>query len=159
MGVRSCAKAIVVCDGKLLVTKCRDDDNGEYYALPGGGQNLYETLEEAIVRECLEETGYRVVPKRFAALYEEIFEIPFLREKFPGYAHRVYHLFACELTGGAPGAPTETDVMQTGVEWIELSKLDAADLLPRNIGENIREILRSPVPLYLGSGHASRNHG
>lgn len=159
MGVRSCAKAVVVHDGKLLVTKCRDEENGEYYALPGGGQNLYETLEEAVVRECLEETGYPVKSTRFAALYEEIFDIPDLREHYPGYAHRVYHLFACELTGEEASAPTETDVMQTGVEWIEISRLGAVRLLPRIIGENILEILRSPAPVYLGSGHSSRNHG
>lgn len=159
MGVRSCAKAVVVHDGKLLVTKCRDEENGEYYALPGGGQNLYETLEEAIVRECLEETGVPVNPTRFAALYEEIFDIPDLRERYPGYAHRVYHLFACELTGGEASIPTETDVMQTGIEWIDVSRLDSVRLLPGIIGGNIQKILRSPVPLYLGSGHSSRNHG
>ncbi len=159
MGVRSCAKAVVVHDGKLLVTKCRDEENGEYYALPGGGQNLYETLEEAVVRECLEETGYSVSPTRFAALYEEIFDIPDLRERYPGYAHRVYHLFACELMGGVASAPTETDVMQTGVEWVEITRLNAIRLLPGIVGDNIMEILRCPVPLYLGSGHASRNHG
>lgn len=159
MGVRSCAKAVVVHEGKLLVIKCRDDENGAYYTLPGGGQNLYETLEEAIVRECLEETGYAVKPVRFAALYEEIFDIPSLRERYPDYAHRVYHLFVCESTGGAAAAPTETDVMQTGTEWIDLSGLDTATLLPGIIGDNIHQILTSKMPLYLGSGHAARNHG
>ena len=74
MGVRSCAKAIVVHDGRLLLNRCRDEANGAYHALPGGGQNPGETLEEAVVRECREETGYQVCPVRFAALFEEIID-------------------------------------------------------------------------------------
>jgi ADP-ribose pyrophosphatase YjhB (NUDIX family) len=159
MGVRSCAKAIVVSDGKLLLNQCVDDDNGEYYALPGGGQNPYETLEEAVVRECLEETGYQVFPTRFAALYEEIFDVPEIRERYPDYAHRVYHLFVCELSGGGVGAPTETDVMQTGSEWIEIPRLSAVRLLPEAVGANLQRILDADAPVYLGSGHAVRNHG
>jgi len=43
-----------------------------YYDFPGGGQNQYETLEEAVRRECLEETGYTVVVDRLAGIFEEI---------------------------------------------------------------------------------------
>jgi len=31
-----------------------------YYKLPGGGIDTGESLHEALVRECMEETGYRV---------------------------------------------------------------------------------------------------
>ena len=34
----------------------------------------YETMEQAVIRECLEETGYSVLPMRFVGLYEEITE-------------------------------------------------------------------------------------
>lgn len=68
MGIRSTAKAIITNKDKVLLNKCFDQHNGEYYSLPGGGQHTYETLHEAVIRECFEETGYCVIPKRFVAL-------------------------------------------------------------------------------------------
>jgi ADP-ribose pyrophosphatase YjhB (NUDIX family) len=159
MGVRSCAKAIVVHDGRLLLNQCRDEANGAYYALPGGGQNPGETLEEAVVRECLEETGYAVVPLRFAALFEEIIDDEDFRARFPEYAHRVVHLFICALSGEEPEAPTEIDAVQTGCEWVRISKLNTIRLLPEVIRGSIWEILEGGAPRFLGSGHIRNNHG
>ena len=67
MGIRNAAKAVIIDNGKILVNKnmnslgdmCYGLPNGAvYYDLPGGGQNKYETLEEAVIRECLEDSGY-----------------------------------------------------------------------------------------------------
>ena len=51
MGIRSTAKAIILKDGKILLHRCFNSYHGEYFSLPGGGQNAYETLYEAVVRE------------------------------------------------------------------------------------------------------------
>ena len=83
MSIRSTAKAIVVDHGRVLLNLCRDQWNGEYYTLPGGGQETYETIAQALVRECREETGYTVRPVRFAALCEEICDDPLMREQYP----------------------------------------------------------------------------
>jgi ADP-ribose pyrophosphatase YjhB (NUDIX family) len=83
----------MIKNGKILLNKCLDKKYGDYYSLPGGGQRQYETLHEALARECLEETGYKVIPVRFAALCEAISIDKELREKHPGYTHRVYHIF------------------------------------------------------------------
>jgi len=55
-GVRLSVKAIIVREGRLLVLKCRDQQ-GFWYVLPGGGQQVGETLDQALRRECLEELG------------------------------------------------------------------------------------------------------
>ena len=55
--IRSTAKAIILHEGRILLNRCADSRNGIYYALPGGGQNQFEPLEDAVVRECLEETA------------------------------------------------------------------------------------------------------
>ena len=66
-------KQIIIDNGRMLINKNRNSlgdmcyglPNGAiYYDLPGGGQNQYETLEEAVKRECLEESGYTVVVDR-----------------------------------------------------------------------------------------------
>lgn len=159
MGVRSTAKAIIIDNGKILLNKCSDRFNGVYYTLPGGGQNQYETLPEAIMRECLEETGYNVIPVRFAALFEEICDDPDFRASRPVYAHKMLHIFVCGLKNRNADIPTETDVMQTGCEWVPFTDSGKIRLLPEAVGVNIQKIVESDFPLYLGSAHIPHNHG
>ena len=159
MGIRSTAKAVILNDNKILLNKCYDDNNGEYFSLPGGGQNQYETMHHAIVRECLEETGYTVKPVRFGALCEEICDDINIRELRPDYAHKMLHIFVCELTDIVVKTPTETDNMQIGIGWIEIDNLSNIRLLPKAVGENILNIINSSEPLFLGSEHILFNHG
>ena len=91
--IRNSAKALILKDGKLLLNSHLTSTGELYYDLPGGGQNPYETMEEAVVREVREETGLRVEPVRFAALCEEIFTNEDMRRRFPQYCHRCMHIF------------------------------------------------------------------
>ena len=152
MGIRSTAKAIILSGDKLLLNKCRDENNGEYYSLPGGGQNKFETLTDALIRECLEETGYTVHPIRFAALCEEICDDADFRQHRPEYAHKMYHIFVCETVGEKLKTPTETDELQTGTEWLDLCSLEGINLLPKLVGENIQKINKSETALFFGLG-------
>ncbi len=72
MPIRSAAKAIVVKDGQILLNRSHNNKGVVYYELPGGGQKHGEPLNAAVVRECLEETGYRVRITGFAGICEEI---------------------------------------------------------------------------------------
>jgi ADP-ribose pyrophosphatase YjhB (NUDIX family) len=159
MTIRSTAKAIILDNGKVLLNKCRDKYNGEYYSLPGGGQTTYETLYDAVVRECLEETGYTVAPERFAALCEEICDSEEFRLKYPEYAHKMYHIFICSLVSVPRQTPTETDDMQIGIEWVDISRLPEIRLLPSMVGDSIVRLLSGEGPLFLGSEHIPFNHG
>ena len=151
MSIRSCAKAIIIKEGKILLNRCRDLDHGDYFALPGGGQNDFETLEEAVVRECREEPGYEVKVSAFAALCEEICESPVYREKYPRYAHKMYHVFRCEIPEGEPEIPTETDEAQLSSEWVALEGVPDIVLYPKAVGRNLERILSGKTPLFLGS--------
>jgi len=147
-------KAIIIKDGKMLVNRCRDDKFGDYFSLPGGGQHQYETLHEAVIRECLEETGYSVIPVRLAALCETIFTNEDFRKNHPDHAHRVYHVFLCELLSNENSIPTEKDSMQVGSEWVDVSAISSEHdtrLFPTAVGENIQAILNGTSPVFLGS--------
>ncbi len=159
MGVRSTAKAIILHKGKVLLNKCYDKHNGHYYSLPGGGQNRYEPIEEAVVRECLEETGYTVTPVRFAALCEEICLDEEIRRIYPQYAHKLYHIFVCTLASEEGKAPTETDDLQLGAVWVDVAALSSVRLLPRAVGEHIAEMIKGAPPMFLGTEHLPFNHG
>ena len=159
MQVRSTAKAIIVHNGRVLLNKCYDEHNGHYYSLPGGGQRQYEPIEEAIVRECLEETGYAVTPLRFAALYEEICLDEEIRATYPQYAHKLYHIFVCALASEDVIAPTETDDLQLGAVWVEVEELKNIRLLPGAIGAHLLELIDGAPPMFLGTAHIPFGHG
>ena len=159
MNIRSTAKAIIIKDGRILLNKCADKKNGDYYSLPGGGQHQYETLHQAIIRECLEETGYTVIPARFAALCEEICMDEDFREQYPDYAHKMYHIFVCELEDNERQFPTEKDDMQINSEWIKTDILKQIRILPKVFGDCINDILNNRAPIFLGSEHVYFNHG
>ena len=152
-GVRSVAKGVLTHRGRVLLNRCRDDRYGDYYCLPGGGQEQYETLAEAVERELFEETGCRARVVRFAALYEDICDTPAARQKFPKYAHKVYHIFACELTGEEEAAPRDPDSSQLSCEWVPLEALPGTRILPEAVAAVLPGIIAGKGPFFLGSEH------
>lgn len=54
---RKTSRAIIIKDDKILLEYIKIDD---FYILPGGGKERFETLERCLKREVLEETGYKI---------------------------------------------------------------------------------------------------
>lgn len=159
MGARISVKALIVEKEHILLNRCEDEANGVYYTLPGGGQELYESLEEAVVREVREETGYTVKPCRLAGLSEEIFTDPFLQEHYPAYTHRLYPIFLCTCSDEPRIAPTETDISQKGCEWIALSMLPRICIFPRAVQKQLPALLTTHDAQFLGTDYTDKNHG
>lgn len=159
-GVRSTAKGILLCGGKVLLNRCRDSYNGDedYYALPGGGQEKYESIEETLKREMLEETGYRVGGIRFAGLYEEICDDLEYRRDYPQYSHKMYHFFLCKPEGEQAACPQEMDGDQICSEWIAIKALPSLRILPGPLGAHIMEMIEGKT-VYLGTGRTPEPHG
>lgn len=151
MTIRNAAKALVVHNNKLLLVKYRGRAGEECYTIPGGGQECLETMEEAIVRECLEETGYQVAVSDFAALYEEIIWDKAYQQRYPDYAHKIFHIFLCRLRSDLAQTPTGEDLGQTGCEWVNLERLGSLNLYPLVLRENIASLLREKGPMFLGT--------
>ena len=145
MPVRNSAKAIVLHEGRILVNRCVSRF-GDYYALPGGGQEDGETLMDAVRRELLEETGHRVCPIRLSAIYERI-----CQNREGGLSHKVYFVFLCKLEGAGPLPPTERDRFQVGMEWVDARELRHKNLFPRAIRDNLPVLTGFGETLYLGS--------
>lgn len=153
MSIRSAVKTIVEKDGCILLIKYISENGFVYYELPGGGQNQYEEIEEAARREFLEETGYKIQLKRFAAIAEEIFEDEELRANYPNYAHRIHHIFQAEIVTDEAGRCAEMDKNQAGCEWIPVDKVSELYLIPRQVRKHLIEILNSDAPIYLSTGY------
>ena len=161
MAIRNACRALVVKNGQVLLCKTvltRDDrcwwglpQGAVCYDLPGGGQNQYETLEEAVVRECLEETGYTVTVKRMAGVYEEIMLSETFRKLYGAHAHKVHFIFLCELADMPRVEPSELDMDMEGAEWVDLADVHNLPIYPVAFKENLCAMLEAEETLFLGT--------
>lgn len=140
--IRSSAKALIIRDGKMLAVRIRDSQE-EWYIMPGGGQTAGETLDRAVEREVLEETGIAVRAKDVAFVIEGTHG-----EKF----HRIDIVFDCEYLGKDENAEKIPDTMQAGTEWINIEGLNHAPLYPSRLRRAIMNYFDGKkTVIYLGN--------
>ena len=155
MAIRNAAKAIIEHNRKILINKCMDDQGNIYFDLPGGGQNQFETMEEAVIREVMEETGYDVRIVRFVALAEEICDDMELRSKALDYSHRILHVFLVNLENEVRHEIKEMDWQQQGSVWVSLEEADSLHFQPCQLNGKISDLVLDKYPLYLGCSRIS----
>jgi len=147
--IRTAARAIIIRDGYLLVTK-NVDAVGEWYLLPGGGQQHGEDLLSALRRECWEEIGCGVRVGRLRFVRDYIGKNHEFADE-DGGEHQVELIFECELEPGQePGTAVEADSMQTGVVWLELAPLPAHRFYPRALIPHLVRLNDADRVVYLG---------
>jgi 8-oxo-dGTP diphosphatase len=158
MAIRSAVKTIVIKENKVLLIIYLSAEGLTYYELPGGGQIQFEELEDAARREFMEETGYKIKIKRFAAIAEEIYTDEELRNKVPDYVHRIHHIFEAELESDAMEICSELDKNQVGCEWMPIEKISEIYLNPKQLKENFNTVIKSDKPVYLGTDYVGSNY-
>lgn len=150
MSIRTTAKAMILRDGCILLHRCLDEGSGRiYHELPGGGQHTGETLEDALRREVLEETGLTITRPRLVALAEEIMEDEDLIARYPDYFHRLFCIFRAELADVPALPPTEADMDQMETLWVPLEEADTLPFRPRLLEGRVSKIAQGN-PDYLG---------
>jgi len=149
--IRNSIKAIIIKNNKILLTK--NKYNGEeFYLLPGGGQRKFETIDETLKRECLEEIGAEV----------EIIKLLFIRE-YIGENHQFFDedkdihqvelMFECKLISEELLLTENKDDFQIGYEWIELKNLKNILIYPNKLKEVIDENGNFSKKIYLGDAN------
>ena len=94
-------RGVVFRGEELLLVKERAD---RLWTLPGGWIDVGEAPSQAVVREVLEESGYRTRATKLLAVYDK------LRHPHPPGLHHAYKLFIfCELLGGDAAVSAETE--------------------------------------------------
>lgn len=130
--VRTSAKAVIIREGRLLVT-VNEDPQGTFYLLPGGGQEPGETLRAALIRECEEELGAAVIPGRLLGVRDYIGAHHEFSPEDDG-VHQLELMFAGALAPGAvPRTDLRSDAMQTGCAWLALAELEEKRLYPLDL--------------------------
>ena len=97
--------AVFSSDGLVLLVR-ETADSGRW-TLPGGWADVNESPSESVIREVWEESGFRVVVRKLAAVYD--------RERhghMPAHAFHVYKLFfVCDILTGAAQPGLETSAV------------------------------------------------
>lgn len=140
--IRTSAKALIIRDGKMAAIHIQDQQE-DWFILPGGGQDPEETLEEAVCREVAEELGLRVACKELAFVIEGVHGESF---------HRIDLVFECECLGELPDAEIQYDTNQVGVAWLDLATLNRAPLYPSRLRRSIMQFYEGKSHrIYLGN--------
>lgn len=106
--------AVVQRDGKFLLVE-EETSEGVRFNQPAGHLEAGESLIEAVVRECLEETGYSFHPQHLLGIYQwprPDREAAYLRFAFTG-----------ELRGHDPERPLDQGIL--GLRWLSLEEVRA----------------------------------
>jgi 8-oxo-dGTP pyrophosphatase MutT (NUDIX family) len=128
--IRNAARALILQDNNILLLRKDGYEQGERFALPGGGQDLGETLEQALNRECLEEIGTRPRSTR----------------------HLVEFLFACTVPDDyVPVNGHHPDKHQVEVVWARLDELADMPLYPRSLAPYLAGSSEGTGTVYLGT--------
>lgn len=130
---RPSAKAVVVHEGRVLVTRNRTpgDHRPDWHIFPGGGQHPGETLDRALVREVREETGIEVEPGRLLWVRELIAA---LRPEFPfdPADHAIEFMFEAHFVADHGDAHEEDEYQQEAV-WVTPDELASLRFYPSTV--------------------------
>lgn len=133
---------VIVDDGKVLLVRRRYEPLKGHWSLPGGMVEIGETLEAALTRELLEETGLAVDVGPVIEVFDRI---------TPDEDHRIrYHFvlidYLCWTGGGALRAGSDVDA----AIWADpdnLAEYSLTDKATSVIRRGMRLALEAPRPV------------
>lgn len=134
-------RAGVIREGKILLVRERADG---CWSLPGGWADVCETASEGVVREVMEETGYRVSQPRLIAVKDRARHG--YRPEFPYHIYKLF--FVCEFESGM----AETNIEISDIGFFapdELPELSVSRVLPEDIEMLFRHSQCPGSPVYV----------
>lgn len=119
-------RGAVFRDDKILLVRERSDNR---WSLPGGWADVNQAPSECVVREIVEESGFKTKVRKLAAVWD--------RSKHPHqppYPYHIYKLFfICDMVGGMAEISHETSAVDFFAED-QLPDLSIGRTLPAQIG-------------------------
>ena len=113
--------AVLEREGKFLLVE-EETDEGIRFNQPAGHLECRESLTDAVIREALEETGYRFVPQYLVGVYNwrnEARDVTYLRFAFAG-----------EITGHDAQRPLDKGII--AARWLMLDEIRALEARHRS---------------------------
>ena len=116
-GFRPSVYGVIIRGNKVLLSPQWDG-----YDFPGGGVNLGETIEHALVREVWEETGLRVKAGRLVSVQDSFFILP--NNGKP--VQSILMFYSCRVVGGKLSTKHFDEYEKSYAriaEWVDLKKV------------------------------------
>ncbi len=122
---RLAAYAVIVDERDRVLLALWNEPEVGRWTMPGGGVELHENVEEAVVRELREETGYDVAPGRVLGVDTHVVPVErrWVRTGRPMRSVRV--VFEAEVVGGE--LTHEVDGTTDEARWVALADVPALD--------------------------------
>lgn len=130
--------AIIFRRDRILMAQRGKEPLKGWWSLPGGALELGESLQDAVRREVLEETGLQVKPLEVFEVFERI-----MRDSAgaPEY-HYVLIDYRCRVTGGELRAATDV----CAVEWVRRRDLRNLQITEGTLAVIERAFRKRPRP-------------
>lgn len=119
--------ALVLRDGKILLNRRNDPGNKRLHKkweFPGGGVEEGESIQECVIRETKEETGFDVAVQELVP-YVHMGEY----QGRSGFGHLFVITYICRIVGGSL-APHADEVLEC--RWVTPKEAGRYNLLPGN---------------------------
>jgi 8-oxo-dGTP diphosphatase len=117
---RLAAYAVIVDEQQRVLLALWNEVEPPRWTMPGGGVELMETVEEAVVRELREETGYDVRVDRLLGVHSHVFQAGSLGTTGrPLKSVRIF--FSATIIGGE--LTREVDGTTDEARWFDLTEV------------------------------------
>ncbi len=121
--------AIIINEGKILMVKSY---NNNYYYSVGGRVKLFETMDEAVIREVFEEIGINVGVDRLFLIHENYFK---LDDKDKYHELCIYYLMKpIDNIENINKFLIEKDIKEN-LEWLDLENIKDYNIYPEFLKE------------------------
>jgi 8-oxo-dGTP diphosphatase len=114
LSFRPAVYGIAIKDGKVLLSKQWDG-----YDFPGGGIKIWESIDQALIREYFEETGLKIKLKNAVFCETSFFQRIYKKE----FVNSILIYFLCEIIGGKLSSINLAEHEKkyiSGAEWIDI---------------------------------------
>ncbi len=112
--------AVIICNGKLLLEKRKNDPGKGKWSIPGGLVELGENVEETVIREVKEETCLEVEKPEHIDVVDNITKDSNGEIKY----HFVIIDYFVKLKGGTLKAKSDAEELK----WITFDEVEKYDL-------------------------------
>ena len=126
--------AIIRQDDRLVLIRRAKEPARGYWTFPGGAVELGESLEDAVRREVLEETGLHVELGHVAAVIDRI-----ARDESGAVR---YHFIIVDYHARPVGGTLQPGSDAGDARWVGLEDLDALEMTEK-AGELVRALLQA----------------
>lgn len=129
-------RAIIIDGDEILLMfrrKIKEGIINEYYAIPGGGQEENETIEECVKREIKEEFNLEVEVKEYLGKVED--------DKNIGY------IYNCKIISGTFKLGGEELDNNSEYNYYEVQRIKLSEIDNINLFEENKELIRKAIEL------------